>query len=67
MSSSRQLDESDYTVFKAIVGVAHNAGVTPFTADRPFWLTASRKFFRAGLQIDTERDAFIAYALERLD
>lgn len=56
-----------YVVFKAIVRVAHNAGVTPFTADRIFWLTASGKFFRAGLQIDTERDAFIAYALERLD
>ena len=67
MSFSRQLDESDHTVFKAIVRVARNVGVTPFTADRIFWLTASGKFFRAGLQIDTERDAFIAYALERLD
>lgn len=54
-------------MFKAIVRVAHNAGVTPFTADRIFWLTASGRFFRAGLQIDTERDAFITYARERLD
>ena len=54
-------------VFKAIVRVARNVDVTPYAVDKVFWLIGSGNFYRTGLQIGGQRDAFIAYALERLD
>ena len=39
------LDSGDYQVFKAIVRVANHAGVTPYAADKLFWLIGSGRFY----------------------
>ena len=36
----------DYQLFKAIVRVAQHAGVTPYNADKAFWLIGSGKLLR---------------------
>jgi hypothetical protein len=36
---------SDYEVFKAVARVARNAGVTPYNADKLFWLVGSGYFY----------------------
>jgi hypothetical protein len=60
-------DETDYAVFKAIVRVARNVGVTAYATDRLFWLAGSGDFFLDGVKIGRQRDAFIRFALPRLE
>lgn len=61
----------DYEVFKAIVRVAHNAQVTPYNADKLFWLIGSGYFYDdeqigEGGKIGSRKAEFIAYAQEKL-
>ena len=35
----------DYEVFKAVGRLARNAGVTPYNADKLFWLVGSGYFY----------------------
>ncbi len=60
-------DETDLTVFKAIVRVARSVGVTPYNVDKLFWLTGSGNFYLADVRIGRNRDEFIEYAQRRLD
>jgi len=58
---------SDYQVFKAIVRVARNVGVTPYSVDKLFWLIGSGYFYddkhigKHG-RIGSHKDDFIAHA-----
>lgn len=36
---------TDYEIFKAVIGMAANAGVTPYNADKLFWLIGSGYFY----------------------
>jgi hypothetical protein len=53
--------EDDYQVFKAIIRVARNVGVTPFNVDAIFWLIGSGNFYRDGIQVGRHRDRFIQF------
>ena len=61
----------DYEVFKAVVRVAKNAGVTPYNADKLFWLVGSGYFYddehigEKG-RIGSRKSDFIAYAQGQL-
>ena len=61
----------DYQLFKAIVRVAHNAGVTPYNADKMFWLIGSRYFYadlsigKKG-RIGSRKKDFVTYAIPKL-
>jgi len=61
----------DYEVFKAVVRVAKNAEVTPYNADKLFWLIGSGYFYddkhigKKG-KIGSHKADFIAYAQRRL-
>ena len=59
--------DDDYDVFKAVVRVAENAGETPFTVDKLFWLIGSGNFYKSVGRIGRHREEFIEYALRRLD
>ncbi len=66
------LGTSDYEVFKDIVRVAQNAGVTPYNVDKLFWLVGSGHFYKdphAGNQgrIGSQKKAFIEEAKIRLE
>jgi len=64
-----------YQVFKAIVRVARHSGVTPYNADKVFWLIGSGRFYNHPEigekgKIGSRKDDFIKYAkkeLKRLD
>jgi hypothetical protein len=56
---------SDYEVFKAIVRVANRVGVTPYAADKIFWLVGSGELYLHERRIPTNRDIFIQSALAR--
>jgi hypothetical protein len=61
----------DYQVFKAIVRLAKNVGVPPYTADKLFWLVGSGNFYndkQIGKEgrIPTRKEEFIADALTKL-
>jgi hypothetical protein len=56
----------DYTVFKAITRLATHAGVTPYAADKLFWLISTGRFYHDGIEIGRHRDEFIEYAAEEL-
>lgn len=62
----------DYQVFKAIVRVAKNADVTPYSVDKLFWLIGSGYFYndkqigKRG-RIGSHREEFIAYARRMLN
>jgi hypothetical protein len=60
------LTEDDYHVFKAVVRVARNVGVTPYNVDQLFWLIGSGNFYREGIQVGRHRDEFIKYARNEL-
>ena len=58
----------DYQVFKAIVRVAEHAKVTPYAADKLFWLIGSGKFYdnpEIG-NIGRHREEFVALAKRAL-
>jgi len=62
---------SDYELFKAIIRVAKNAGVTPYNADKVFWLIGSGKFDNhpevgKNGKIGRHKVAFIKYARSQL-
>jgi hypothetical protein len=40
-----QDDDDDYRLFKAIIRLARHAGVTPYNADKVFWLIGSGIFY----------------------
>jgi len=59
--------EDDYQLFKAIVRVARHANVTPYNADKTFWLIGSGYFYddpQIGTsgRIGTHKQGFIKYA-----
>lgn len=61
----------DYHLFKAITRVAANAGVTPYAADKIFWLIGSGYFYNdshlgKGGRIGRRKEAFIAFAKKTL-
>ncbi len=62
---------NDYQVFKAIVRVAHNSGVSPYNVDKLFWLVGSGNFYddehlgKKG-RIRTNKRIFIAQARKRI-
>lgn len=61
----------DYQLFKAIVRVARNAGVTPYNADKTFWLIGSGYFYdhpnigKNG-RIGSHKQDFIEFARSQL-
>ncbi len=62
----------DYEVFKAVARVARNVGVTPYNADKLFWLVGSGHFYddpHVGNhgRIGRHRKEFIEVARERLE
>jgi hypothetical protein len=59
--------EDDYQVFKAIVRVAGNVGITPYNVDKLFWLIGSGNFYLDGIRAGRHRDEFIAYAQKDLN
>jgi hypothetical protein len=64
--------EDDYQLFKAIVRVARNANVTPYNADKVFWLVGSGFFYDdSGIgkkgRIGSHKKDFISYALAKLE
>lgn len=64
--------ESDYHLFKVIVRVARNAGVSAYNADKVFWLIGSGYFYddkqRIGKNgyIGSYKQEFIQYARQRI-
>jgi hypothetical protein len=61
----------DYEVFKAVVRVANHAKVTPYNADKLFWLIGSGYFYEDRQigddgRIGNHKAEFIAYAQSRL-
>jgi hypothetical protein len=58
--------EDDYQVFKAIVRVARNVGVTPYNVDKIFWLIGSGNFDDDGVKTGRNRNRFIEYASKDL-
>jgi hypothetical protein len=56
----------DYTVFKAITRLSGNAGVTPYAADKVFWLVSTGRLYHDGIEIGRHRDEFIEYAAAEL-
>lgn len=59
--------EDDYQLFKAIVRVARNANVTPYNADKTFWLIGSGFFYDDphignNGRIGNQKQDFIKYA-----
>jgi len=64
-------DADQYQLFKAIIRVARNAGVTPYAADKVFWLVCSGFFYNdSGIgkdgKIGGRKKEFIAYAKKSL-
>lgn len=59
--------QDDYQVFKAILRIARNVGVTPYNVDHLFWLIGSGNFHRDGRQIGRHRERFIVYAIKRME
>jgi len=62
----------DYQLFKAVIRVAGNAGVSAYNADKVFWLIGSGKFYNdphIGKQgkVGSKKDEFIEYAKPLLD
>ena len=62
---------NDYQVFRAVIRVAENVGVTPYNVDKLFWLIGSGKFYDdqqigKGGRIATNKREFIAYAQQKL-
>jgi hypothetical protein len=66
-----QKGDDDYQLFKAIVRVARNANVTPYNADKAFWLIGSGYFYdhhdigKKG-RIGGRKREFIEYARREL-
>ena len=62
----------DYQLFKAVIRVADHAGVSPYNADKTFWLIGSGYFYddlhigRQG-RIGSRGEKFIAYAKPLLE
>lgn len=60
-------EKDDYKLFKAVIRLANNANVTPYNADKVFWLIGSGKFYddpeigKKG-QIGSRKKEFIKYA-----
>lgn len=57
--------DDDYSVFKAIVRLSRSAEVTPYDADKVFWLISSGRFYKDGFEIGRHRDKFIAFVTSR--
>lgn len=62
---------NDYQVFKAVIRLAKNAGVTPYSADKLFWLVGSGHFYNDEHigdkgRIGSYKAQFIAYAQGKL-
>lgn len=62
---------NDYHLFKSVIRVATNADITPYAADKLFWLIGSGYFYddpqigKNG-RIGSRREKFIAFARHRL-
>jgi hypothetical protein len=61
--------KDDYRLFKAIVRVAHNASVTPYNADKIFWLIGSGYFYADDEigRIPSQKKQFIQFAKSQLE
>jgi len=62
---------NDYQVFKSIIRLAKNANVTPYNADKLFWLIGSGYFYHDKQigkdgRIGSQKKKFISYARKRL-
>jgi hypothetical protein len=57
---------NDYQLLEAIVRVADNAGVTPYNADKIFWLIGSGSFYKHKIKVGRRADEFIEYARSSL-
>ena len=65
-------DAGDYEVFRAVARVAHNAGVSPYNADKLFWLIGSGYFYNDphignNGRIGRHKKEFIEVARARLE
>jgi len=64
-------DDDDYQLFKAIIRLAHNANVTPYAADKLFWLIGSGHFYSDPMlgsngRIGSHKKDFIEFARTEL-
>ena len=64
-------DDDDYQLFKAIIRVARHANVTPYNADKAFWLIGSGDFYDDDVigskgRIGSHKQDFIAFARSRI-
>jgi hypothetical protein len=59
--------DDNWTVFRAINRLARNVGVSPYHADKVFWLISSGRFYRSQAVVGRSRDRFIRYATKRLE
>ena len=61
------LEPNDYALLSAIVRVADNVGISPYTVDKTFWLIGSGKFYlHPGLKTVRRSEEFMSYAREKL-
>ncbi len=61
----------DYHLFKAIIRVSANANVTPYNADKVFWLVGSGYFYEdrhigSNGRIGNHKQAFIEFARRKI-
>jgi hypothetical protein len=66
-----QADDDDYQLFKAIIRLARNANVTPYAADKTFWLIGSGYFYSDPMigssgRIGNHKQDFIEFARKKL-
>ena len=59
--------EDNLTVFRAIDRFARHQGVSPYHADKVFWLISSGRFYHCEVEVRRGRTRFIQYALRRLE
>lgn len=52
---------SDFDLLEAIIRVAVNCNVTPYHADKVFWLIGSGNFYNHNLKMGKRRQKFISY------
>lgn len=56
---------SDYELLRAIVRVSDNCGITPYHADKVFWLIGSGKLYYHNLKMGKRSAEFVSYCRKR--
>jgi hypothetical protein len=59
--------QNDLDLHAAIVRIAENAGVTPYSVDMLYWLIGSGSLYLDDIKIGSQRERFVEYARSRLN